>query len=71
MCLTMNIDIISDDVLVARVDGGVLAAIEREKGKKGRLHLSRSDGEGAFAYLSGIQSLMPGKALNLTIVCRK
>jgi hypothetical protein len=67
----MNIDIISDDVLVARVDGGVLAAIEREKGKKGRLHLSRFDGEGAFAYLSGIQSLMPGKALNLTIVCRK
>jgi hypothetical protein len=35
------------------------------------LHLSRFDGEGAFAYLSGIQSLMPGKALNLTIVCRK
>jgi len=34
MCLTMNIDIISDDVLVARVDGGVLAAIERAKGKK-------------------------------------
>jgi hypothetical protein len=33
MCLTTNIDIISDDVLVARVDGGVLAAIESEKGK--------------------------------------